>query len=122
MNLRTTLASAALALISVAASAQAPAVITTPTSTATPRVDARQVRQETRIEQGATTGALTPHEAKRLEREQTGIARVETKAKADGTVTPQERARLAKLQNKASHDIHHQKHDAQTTAPALPTK
>ncbi len=113
MNLRTIVTSAALALISVAASAQAPAAATT----ATPRVDARQVRQETRIEQGVATGALTPHETKRLEREQTGIAKVEAKAKADGTVTPQERQRLAKLQNKASHDIHHQKHDAQTAAP-----
>ncbi len=111
MYLRTTLASAALALISVAASAQAPA---------TPRVDAREVRQEARIEKGVATGALTPHETKRLEREQTGIAKVEARAKADGTVTPHERHRLAHLQNKASRDIRHQKHDAQTTAPALP--
>ena len=108
MKLRTTLASAALALISAAACAQAPV---------TPRVDAREVRQEKRIDQGRATGALTPHESHRLERQQKGITQVENKARADGTVTPQERQRLAHLQNHASRDIRHQKHDAQATAP-----
>ena len=97
MKLRTTLASAAPALA--------------------PRVDAREVRQEQRIEQGQATGALTPHESHRLERQQKGITKVENKARADGTVTPQERQRLAHLQNHASRDIRHQKHDAQATAP-----
>ena len=87
MNLRTTLASAALALISVAAAAQTPATATAPV---TPRVDARQAKQEARIEQGQASGALTPRETQRLEREQKAVARVEAKAKADGTVTAQE--------------------------------
>ena len=109
MNLRTPLAGAMLALISAIAAAQAPAA-----STATPRIDARGARQEQRIEQGKATGALTPHETRRLKREQKGIARAETQAKADGTVTAQERQRLTRMQNKASRDIHRQKHDAPT--------
>jgi hypothetical protein len=111
MNIRTPFAGALLTLTCAIASAQAPAA-----SAATPRIDARQARQEQRIEQGQSSGALTPHETRRLEREQKGIAHAETKAKADGTVTPQERRRLTRLQNSASRDIHHQKHDAQTAA------
>lgn len=100
-----------LALCCTAAFAQAPAPAT---SASTPRVDARQAKQEARIEQGQASGALTPRETRRLEREQKGITKAEANAKADGTMTAQERKRLHHLQNKASHDIKHQKHDAQT--------
>ena len=113
MKLRTPVAAAALALLSTLSMAQTPAA-----SAAMPRVDARQQRQAERIEQGQASGALTPRETHRLEREQKGIAKAEATAKADGTVTPAERKRLAHMQNKASRDIHHQKHDAQTAAPA----
>ena len=44
-----------------------------------PRVDARAVNQEQRIEQGEKTGTLTAHEAKRLERQQAHIAKAEGK-------------------------------------------
>jgi hypothetical protein len=118
MNLRTSLTAVALAFVAVSSFAQTPA-------TATPRVDARQAVQEKRIEQGVATGALTPRETRKLEREQKHIAKAEAHAKADGTVTPAERKRLHTLQNGASHDIAKQKHDAQTTvsAPvAAPTK
>ena len=109
--LATTLATAALALISFAASAQ------TPASSATPRIDAREAKQEKRIEQGVNSGQLTARETLRVEREQKAIEKVEAKAKADGTVTPQERKRLTHMQNKASKDIYRQKHDKQTAAP-----
>jgi hypothetical protein len=112
MSLRLTLITAALALVSALASAQAP-------NTATPRVDARQAKQERRIEQGVASGQLTARETLRVEREQKRIATVEARAEGDGKVTVQERKRLHHLQNAASRDIRRQKHDAQT-APLKP--
>ena len=79
----------------------------------TPRVDARQARQQARIAQGAASGALTAREERRLERQQSAIAAREAAAKADGTVTAQERRALNRAQNRASHDIAQQKHDRQ---------
>ena len=81
--------------------------------TATPRIDQREQRQEQRIQQGVGSGALTPRETYRLEREQAHIDKVEAKAKSDGTVTAGERRHLTKLQDRASHDIRRQKHDRQ---------
>lgn len=101
--LKTTLIGATLALASLGAFAQ----------TATPRVDQREANQQSRIAQGAASGQLTPKETNRLEKEQAKIDRVEAKGKADGLVTARERARLHRLQNAASKDIRHQKHDAQ---------
>jgi hypothetical protein len=84
----------------------------------TPRVDAREVRQEARIEKGVASGQLTARETARLEKEQAVIGKAEARAKADGTVTKSERRRLHKMQDHASRDIHHQKHDKQTAASA----
>jgi hypothetical protein len=110
-SLKALFASAALTLISLSAMAQAPAP-----GTNTPRVDQRQANQEQRIDAGVASGALTPRETRRLTREQDVIDRVENKAKADGSVTAQERKRLHHLQNRASRDIKHQKHDRQRAA------
>jgi hypothetical protein len=85
--------------------------------TDTPRIDARQAQQEQRIDKGVASGALTPREARRLNRQQHAIDAAENKAKADGVVTAQERKRLTKAQNASSHRIHRQKHDAQTRQP-----
>ena len=65
------------------------------------------------------SGQLNKRETRRLDREQGAINRVENKAKADGTVTTAERKRLHHMQNKASKDIHHQKHDAQVRKPVV---
>jgi hypothetical protein len=111
MKLRLTLATAAMALLSATLSAQAAAPAAQPDM---PRVDQRQANQERRIEQGVASGQLTARETLRVEREQKHIASAEAKAEGDGKVTPKERARLARLQNQASRDIHRQKHDAQT--------
>jgi hypothetical protein len=81
-----------------------------------PRVDQRQANQEARIQQGVASGALTPREQHRLEREQKGIAKAEAHAEADGKVTSKERARLHHMQDGASRDIRHQKHDRQRAA------
>jgi hypothetical protein len=86
-------------------------------STATPRVDAREARQHARIRQGVRSGELTRHEARSLRRDQRHIARVERRAKADGQVTPAERARLNKAQNHESRKIYRLKHNERERRP-----
>ncbi len=110
-HIKTLIATAALALVSVNSFAQSAASSAAP---ATPRVDAREVKQDARIQQGVASGQLNAKETYRLEKEQAAINRVEAKAKADGTVTKAERKHLSHMQNRASKDIRHQKHDAQT--------
>lgn len=79
---------------------------------ATPRVDQRQANQEARIQQGVDSGSLTPREAHRLERGQRHVQNIEARAKADGVVTRDERARLHHAQDVQSRRIYAQKHDA----------
>ena len=82
-------------------------------STDTPKFDQRQVNQEKRIQQGTQSGSLTANEAARLENGQDRLQAKEDKAKADGKVTPVERARLQEAENKQSARIYAQKHDRQ---------
>jgi hypothetical protein len=98
----------ALAALTSAAFAQG-----TPASTATPRVDQREAKQEQRIANGVSSGRLTPKETARLEGEQSRIAASEAKAKSDGVVTAKERRALHRKQDRASRHIFKQKHDAQ---------
>ena len=79
----------------------------------TPNIDQRQIEQQQRINQGVQSGSLTPNEAARLQRGQEHVQAVETRAKADGVVTPQERRRITHAQNVESHKIARQKHDGQ---------
>lgn len=79
----------------------------------TPGIDQRQANQERRIDHGIATGQLTEREATRLGRLQQHIDNLENKAKADGTVTKGERARIAAAQDRASVRIAHEKHDRQ---------
>lgn len=81
---------------------------------AMPRVDRREARQQKRIDKGVASGQLTPKEAARMEAQQGRIEAAEARAKSDGVVTAKERAGLAKRQNRASRNIHRNKHDAQT--------
>ena len=99
---------ATLAVASIGAFAQA----------ATPRVDGRQHRQETRIDAGVASGELTARETRRLEKQQVHVDKVEARAKADGTVSAGERRHLNKVQNRSSANVYKQKHDAQTAASA----
>lgn len=119
--LKTTLTALALGIAALSAQAQTPS----DGAASTPRVDKREARQQKRIAQGAASGQLTPHETQRLEKEQNAVNKAEDKAKADGTVTAKERRHMARMQDRASRDIHHQKHDAQTTkstSASAPTK
>jgi hypothetical protein len=85
---------------------------------ATPRVDQRQINQETRIQQGVASGALSGKEAAKLEKGQAKVQAKEDKAKADGKVTARERAKLAKAQDRQSKRIYKEKHDKQKKEPA----
>lgn len=80
---------------------------------ATPRIDAREARQQKRIAQGLASGRLTEREANRLQKGEARIDRVEDKAKADGAVSAKEREHLTRMQNRESQAIFNQKHDPQ---------
>lgn len=81
--------------------------------TSTQRIDARQAKQQQRINQGVATGQLTPAEAARLQHGQAHVQQIENRATADGVVTGQERARIEQAQDAQSRRIAKQKHDRQ---------
>ena len=78
---------------------------------------AREKHQDKRIDRGVAQGDLTKREARRLKMEQRAIDLKQRRAKADGVVTPEERARLDKMQDRSSKDIARQRHDAASGAP-----
>ena len=82
--------------------------------TKAPVATKRQVNQHARIAHGAANGELTRAEARALRAEQKHIRRVKRRAKADGVVTGEEKARINRKQRRASRHIHHQKHDEQS--------
>ena len=86
----------------------------TSTTTSTPRVDRRQVAQHARIQQGVRSGELTKPEARNLRHGQRHVRRVERRAKADGVVTPRERAHMTAAQNHQSNKIYRKKHNNRT--------
>jgi hypothetical protein len=79
----------------------------------TPWIDYREARQQTRINNGAADGSLTPREFQRLERGEYRIDRAEARAKADGVVTRGERRHLDHMLDRQSAAIYHQRHDNQ---------
>jgi hypothetical protein len=81
------------------------------------RFDHRQDRQQQRIENGVSSGALTAPEALRLGREQARLTRAEARVEADGKLTPKEAVALEKRQDVASRRIFREKHDAQSRQP-----
>jgi hypothetical protein len=85
------------------------------------RAQNREARQQNRINQGASSGSLTQHESKKLARGQKKINAYEEKALADGTASAREKAKLEKMQDRQSHRIYKQKHDAQVQ-PAVPVE
>jgi MFS superfamily sulfate permease-like transporter len=71
----------------------------------------RQVNQQHRIRQGVRSGELTRGETKKLENEQRDIHQDKKEARADGTVTVEERKDIKKDQNQASRHIYRAKHN-----------
>ena len=79
------------------------------------RINQRQNHQQQRIAKGISNGSLTPRETARLEHNQVKINRYEARSRADGGgLNRKERARIERLQDRASQNIFNQKHDAQT--------
>jgi len=76
-----------------------------------PGVNARQHRQNERIEQGVRSGQLTRKEAKSLRSEQRSVRHEERKDKADGKLTATERRGLYGDQKQSSKDIYAAKHN-----------
>lgn len=77
-------------------------------------INAREARQERRIDQGIYSGELTRNEIRRLEREQNHIDRLEDRYRTSGDgLSPRERERLERALNHSSRDIYRQKHDRQ---------
>ena len=110
MNKLSTIATGVtLAIASLGAFAQATAPIT-------PRVDQREANQQKRIDAGVASGQLTARETNRLDKQQARVAAVEANDKADGKDTGKERRQLHRMQDRASKNIHAQKHDAQVAA------
>lgn len=88
-------------------------------SMAGPRgINARERREQQRINQGIRSGELTRREARRLE---AGMARIRTDERfarlSGGGISPRERARLEREMNRESHAIYRQKHDGQDRNP-----
>jgi len=88
----------------------------------TPIVRDRQNLQKARIRQGMKSGELTKGEARKLHQEQKTIQAEKQMAKSDGKVTPEERAKLRKDQNKASKDIYRLKHNDRVKGEKTDTK
>jgi hypothetical protein len=78
-----------------------------------PGIQQRMQNQEQRIDQGVSSGALTPKEAGRLEGEQARIQQTEQRMKSDGQLTQKERQKLNNMQDLSSKHIYKQKHDRQ---------
>jgi hypothetical protein len=79
--------------------------------TYSPVIDQRQINQDRRIQHGIESGRLTPREAGRLEAQQARIEHREARMKADGHLTAAERRQLTRLQDRASRNIYHKKHN-----------
>jgi hypothetical protein len=95
--------------IGSAAILMASAVYAGPTSD--PGIQQREQNQQQRIDQGVTSGQITPGEAGRLERQQARIQQNETRMKSDGKLTKQERRKLTREQDRASRNIYRKKHN-----------
>jgi Skp family chaperone for outer membrane proteins len=103
MKTTKTLVAAVALIIPMLASAQS----------STPRIDAREARQEARIDRGVQSGTLTEREAAKLDRGQQHVQNLETRATADGKVTAREKARIEHAQDVQSQRIYREKHDRQ---------
>ncbi|HJQ57873.1 MAG TPA: hypothetical protein VJ890_13245 [Vineibacter sp.] len=105
----------AVAITGLAAPLAAQSTNSDPSRVGTPYIDGRQVHQDRRVYRGVQDGSLTPREYQWLERRDARIDAFEARAKADGVVTPRERARLDGVLDRQSAAIYRQRHDGQGT-------
>jgi hypothetical protein len=78
-------------------------------------VDRRAARQQERIAEGMKSGQLTEKESARLEKREAKIDGeiARDRAANGGKLTPAERRKVNREQNRASRAIYRQKHDTQ---------
>jgi hypothetical protein len=81
----------------------------------------RDINQQQRIEDGLTSGRLTTGEAARLERGESRIDRMESNARKDGTLSPGEKARIARAQHDESRRINRLSNNTITGDPDSPS-
>jgi hypothetical protein len=84
---------------------------TTQPGTKTPGVTARQKNQAKRIKRGVRSKELTKRETGSLVKDTKELQQDKAAAKADGTVTGQERKELHKEMNQNSRKIYRKKHN-----------
>ena len=88
-----------------------------PNSASSQRMQAdvqRNINQQSRIEQGVQSGALTNKEAATLEQGQARIDRKEARAGANGHVSAGEQSRIQHAENNQSKKIYREKHNNRT--------
>jgi Ni/Co efflux regulator RcnB len=80
------------------------------------QIQQRKENQQKRVAQGVKSGQLTPHEAARIESNESKINKeVRQDRKANGgNLTNKEKAHVNRQQNRVSKQIYNQKHDGQT--------
>lgn len=76
-------------------------------------IEAREKRQQERIEKGIESGNLTAKEATKLEKQQAKIEESEKKAEADGKITKKESRKINQKLNRASKSIRALKHNSE---------
>ena len=76
-----------------------------------PVINDRIAEQQKRIDEGIASGQLTRAEADILQDNLNWIKAEETRLKADGKLTPKERARLNKMLDRNSNMIYKKKHN-----------
>ena len=102
----------------IASLALAPAAIFAQATTATPdhpaTINQRKENQQDRVAQGVKSGQLTAGETSHLEKQEAGINKEEAgmKAQNNGHLTKQDRSTLRHQQNRESHRIYRDKHNA----------
>jgi hypothetical protein len=79
--------------------------------TATPKLDAREQKQQERIANGAASGQLTAKETQNLEKREAKLNADEAAAKSDGVVTAKEHRQLKREANRDSRRIARKKHN-----------
>src|SRR5215475_4656624 len=76
-------------------------------------INQRQDYQQDRIERGVRDGQITRSEQARLEQGERAIDRAQSRAMADGHVSPQERANIDRMVDRENRQIYQQSHDRQ---------
>jgi len=74
----------------------------------------RNINQQSRIEQGIQSGALTTKETSNLERGQARIDRKEARVGANGHISAREQGRIQHAENHQSKQIYREKHNNHT--------